>query len=167
MPTSRPTSATRTTCRYPARGPGDRRWRRLQWKRQCLSAPLRPFPIDVGDDKFLKMSVQSLSVLPLTNWLSVRFGFRFEQGFPLGGASLLPKVERYFAGGDTTIRGFQLDRARLEVIRYLQVPIDPLTGTGLYSVEYRPLGGNLRVESRHGAGTRLFVEIPLAEHAHG
>ena len=111
----------------------------------ALSAPLRPFPIDVGDDKFLKMSVQSLSVLPLARWLSLRLGFRFEQGFPLGGASLLPKVERYFAGGDTTIRGFQLDRARLEVIRYLQVPIDPVTGTGLYSVEYRPLGGNLRI----------------------
>jgi outer membrane translocation and assembly module TamA len=31
------------------------------------------------------------------------------------------------------------------VIRYLQVPIDPATGTGLYSVEYRPLGGNLRI----------------------
>jgi outer membrane protein insertion porin family len=111
----------------------------------ALSAPLRPLPIDVGDDSFLKVSAQSLSVLPLGRWLSVRLGVRFEQGFPLGGASLLPKVERYFAGGDTTIRGYQLDRARLEVIRYLQIPIDPVTGAGLYSVEYRPLGGNLRI----------------------
>lgn len=110
----------------------------------ALSAPLRPLPIDVGDDKFLKVSLQSLSVLPVGRWLSVRFGLRFEQGFPLGGASLLPKVERYFAGGDTTIRGFQLDRARLEVLRYLVFPTDP-NGGGLYEVEYRPLGGNLRI----------------------
>jgi outer membrane protein insertion porin family len=109
----------------------------------ALSAPLRPFPIDTGDDKFLKVSAQSLSVLPIGRWLSVRLGFRFEQGFPLGGASLLPKVERYFGGGDTTIRGFQLDRARLEVIRFVQIP-DPVTG-GLLGVEYRPLGGNLRI----------------------
>ena len=85
-----------------------------------LSAPLRPFPLDVGDDTFLKVSVRSLSVLPLGRFLLLRLGFRFEQGFPLGGASLLPKVERYFAGGDTTIRGYQLDRARVEVVRYLE-----------------------------------------------
>ena len=72
----------------------------------------------------------------------LRLGFRFEQGFPLGGASLLPKVERYFAGGDTTIRGYQLDRARIELVRYL----DPSFATGdVYRVDYRPLGGNLRI----------------------
>ena len=83
-----------------------------------LSVPLRPFPLDVGDDTFLKISVRSLSVIPIGRFLFLRHGFRFEQGFPLGGASLLPKVERYFAGGDTTIRGYQLDRARIEVVRY-------------------------------------------------
>ena len=31
-------------------------------------------------------------------WLLLRHGLRFDQGFPLGGESLLPKVERYFAG---------------------------------------------------------------------
>jgi outer membrane protein assembly factor BamA len=74
----------------------------------------------------------------------VRLGFRFEQGFPLGGASLLPKVERYFAGGDTTIRGFQLDRARLEVIRTCK---SDRSGHGhrLVLRRYRPLGGNLRI----------------------
>ena len=108
----------------------------------ALSAPLRPFPLDVGDDTFLKVSVRSLSVIPLGRFLFLRHGFRFEQGFPLGGASLLPKVERYFAGGDTTIRGFQLDRARVEVVNYR----DPSLGTAMVDrVDYRPLGGNLRI----------------------
>ena len=58
------------------------------------------------------------------------------------GESLLPKVERYFAGGDTTIRGFQLDRARIEQLRYL----DPSFATGdVYRVDYRPLGGPMCV----------------------
>ena len=86
--------------------------------------------------------MRSLSVLPIGRFFFLRLGFRFEQGFPLGGASLLPKVERYFAGGDTTIRGYQLDRARIEVVRYL----DPSFATGdVYRVDYRPLGGNLRI----------------------
>jgi signal transduction histidine kinase len=40
---------------------------------------------------------------------------------------------------------------------------------GLLGIEERAslLGGSLRVESRPGAGTSLFVEIPLAEHANG
>ncbi len=107
-----------------------------------LSAPLRPFPLDVGDDTFLKVSVRELSVIPIGRFFFLRHGFRFEQGFPLGGASLLPKVERYFAGGDTTIRGFQLDRARVEILRYR----DPSLATGeVDHIEFRPLGGNLRI----------------------
>jgi outer membrane protein insertion porin family len=106
-----------------------------------LSAPLRPFPLDVGDDTFLKVSVRSLSVLPIGRFFLLRLGFRFEQGFPLGGAALLPKVERYFAGGDTTIRGYQLDRARVELVRYLE----PLGGGNVERIDFRPLGGNLRI----------------------
>ena len=81
--------------------------------------------------------------MPIGRFLFLRHGFRFEQGFPLGGASLLPKVERYFAGGDTTIRGYQLDRARVEIV---QLP-DPIAGAGNEStaIEYQPLGGNLRI----------------------
>ena len=40
----------------------------------------------------------------------------YDQGLPFGGP-VLPRVERFFAGGDTTIRGFELDRARSEVLR--------------------------------------------------
>jgi outer membrane protein assembly complex protein YaeT len=111
----------------------------------ALSFPLRPLPFAIGDDTFIKVGVHSLSVIPLGRYLFLRHGFRFDQGFPLNGASLLPKVERYFAGGDTTIRGFNLDRARIEVVQYPLVPINPTTMTGVYGVEYRPIGGNLRI----------------------
>jgi outer membrane protein insertion porin family len=104
----------------------------------ALSAPLRPLPFPTGDDSFLKAGVHALSVIPVGKLFFLRLGFRLDQGFPLGGASLLPKVERYFAGGDTTIRGYRLDRARTEVVQY---PLHP----PLYAVEYQPIGGNLRV----------------------
>jgi len=103
-----------------------------------LSVPLRPLPFAVGDDTFVKVGVHSMTVIPLTPWLSLRHGLRFDNGIPLGGASLLPKVERFFAGGDTTLRGFKLDRARVEEVRFQVYP-------GLDGVEYRPLGGNLRI----------------------
>jgi outer membrane protein insertion porin family len=103
-----------------------------------LSAPLGPLPFPIGDDTFIKIGVHSMAVVPITSWLSLRHGLRFDNGFPLGGAQLLPKVERFFAGGDTTLRGFKLDRARVDEVRF---PIYP----GIYGVEYRPIGGNLRI----------------------
>jgi outer membrane protein insertion porin family len=104
----------------------------------ALSVPLRPLPFPVGDDTFVKIGVHAMTVVPLTSWLALRHGLRFDNGFPLGGPVLLPKVERFFAGGDTTLRGFKLDRARIAEVRF---PIYP----GVDGVEYRPIGGNLRI----------------------
>jgi outer membrane protein insertion porin family len=95
------------------------------------------FSLDNGEDRFVKLVGRTLSVVALTDWLTLRHSIRYDQGLPFG-APLLPKVERFFAGGDTTIRGFELDRARIEVIRA------PLT-SGNDSIRYRPVGGNLRV----------------------
>jgi len=69
------------------------------------------------------------------SWLSLRHSLRYDQGFPLGGASLLPRVERFFAGGDTTVRGYDLDRLLTETI---YVP-------SAFAVQYQPVGGNLRI----------------------
>jgi outer membrane protein insertion porin family len=108
-----------------------------------LSEPLRPLPFPTGDDSFLKLGVHALSVIPLGRIFYLRVGFRFDDGIPLGGASLLPKVERYYAGGDTTIRGYNLDRARTEVVEF---PLNPVVGGAPFNgVEYRPIGGNLRI----------------------
>lgn len=105
-----------------------------------------------GADSFVKVSAREVAVMPLGSRLSVRQGIRYDQGFPLRGASVLPKPERYFAGGDTTIRGFELDRARSETIRF---PIAP----GVDSVLYRPLGGSLRV--LHNVDLQFPIAPPL------
>jgi outer membrane protein insertion porin family len=111
-----------------------------------LSEPVRVLPFPIGQDTFVKLGVHSLAVIPLGRYLFLRHGLRLDQGIPLGGASLLPKVERYFAGGDTTIRGFRLDSARVETVEFAIVPPSPgVPGSGLYGIEYRPIGGNLRV----------------------
>jgi outer membrane protein assembly factor BamA len=104
----------------------------------ALSVPLRALPFPIGDDTFIKVGVHSMTVVPLTSWLALRHGLRFDNGFPLGGPVLLPKVERFFAGGDTTLRGFKLDRARIDEVRFAIYP-------GVDGVEYRPIGGNLRI----------------------
>jgi outer membrane protein insertion porin family len=124
----------------------------LEWQR--LDSPLVPtrgfklqasvevaeptLTLNLGEDTFIKTGIRMLDVLPLSKRVSLRHSFRYDQGFPLRGASVLPKVERFFAGGDTTIRGFELDRART----------DRVSGDiGPYATrsQYRPLGGSLRL----------------------
>jgi outer membrane protein insertion porin family len=101
-----------------------------------LAAP--SLSLGVGEDSFIKTSARALHVVPLTRRLGIRHSLRYDQGFPLAGASLLPKVERFFAGGDTTLRGFDLDRARMEEVR-----VEVASGAG--SAQFRPVGGNLRI----------------------
>jgi outer membrane protein insertion porin family len=103
-----------------------------------VEVALPALSFDVGHDTFVKLYGRGMSVVPLLPWLSLRYSIRYDQGLPLGGPALLPKVERYFAGGDTSIRGYQLDYALTETIRV------PGVG-GLDYVQYRPLGGNLRI----------------------
>ncbi len=94
----------------------------------------------LGEDTFLKFQVQSLSVVPLSRRWSLHHTVRYAQGVPLDGSTLLPKVERFAAGGDVTLRGFQFERARTEVREY------PLAN-GVTLVQFFPLGGNLRILS--------------------
>jgi outer membrane protein insertion porin family len=104
--------------------------------------------LDHGQDRFVKVIGRSLSVVPLTRLLSLRHSLRYDQGLPFG-SPLLPKVERFFAGGDTTIRGFELDRARTEIIR-------SNLSAGNDAVRYRPVGGSLRVLSN------VDLQFPIA-----
>jgi outer membrane protein insertion porin family len=103
-----------------------------------LATPALSFGL--GGDTFIKLLGQVLVVVPLSPRLSLRLALRYDQGIPLDGATFIPKVERFFAGGDTTIRGYQLDRARTEVRVYGLTP-------DLNLVQFAPLGGNLRVLS--------------------
>ena len=109
---------------------------------------------DVGTDTFAKIYGRGFSVVPLLRWLSLRYTIRYDQGLPLGGPALLPKVERYFAGGDTTIRGYQLDHALTETVRVDGPP-------GLTYVQYRPVGGNLRILQN------IDLQFPIAPPLYG
>ena len=119
-----------------------------------VEVALPEFFFNVGQDTFVKFYGRGLSVVPLLPWLSLRYSIRYDQGVPLGGAALLPKVERYFAGGDTTIRGYQLDHALSETI---SAPAAP----GVSYVSYRPLGGNLRILQN------IDLQFPLSPPLYG
>jgi outer membrane protein insertion porin family len=103
-----------------------------------LEVALPALSFGEGHDTFAKIYARGLSVVPVLPWLSLRYSIRYDQGLPFGGSAVLPKVERYYAGGDTTIRGYQLDWAMTETVR------TPATD-GMTYVQYRPIGGNLRI----------------------
>ena len=93
-----------------------------------------------GTDDFFTLRGYGQAFAPLPFGMTFAFGVRYDHGFPLGGAVVLPKTERYFAGGDTTIRGIDEDRAFAERI---VSPYDPLTGSSY--VKVLPQGGNIRL----------------------
>ena len=86
----RPAVAARARGRLPARGLG------------CRIAE----PWLLGQDTFIKLSAAASKFFAIGQNLVLRGDLRYDQGIPLGGAVLLPEVERFFAGGD-------YDRARL------------------------------------------------------
>jgi len=93
-----------------------------------------------GDDRFIKLGFKGLYYLKLGDRFLLTNGLRYDHGIPLAGAVLLPEVERFFAGGDTTVRGFEEDRMHTEIIRE---PVPPLDGVTQFRV--LPAGGNIRL----------------------
>lgn len=91
-----------------------------------------------GDDRFIKLGFRGQHVLSLGPRVLVTNGARYDQGVPLDGA-LLPEVERFFAGGDNTVRGFEEDRLLGELV---VDDLPPLAGVSQFSI--RPAGGNVR-----------------------
>ena len=81
----------------------------------------------------------------------IRGDLRLDEGFPLGGAVLLPEVERYFAGGDGTVRGYDDDKLATEII---QVGVPPLST--LSQIRVSPAGGNIRVIGSLDAQVRIY-----------
>jgi len=92
-----------------------------------------------GDDRFVKLGFKGLHYWKLGDRFLITNGLRWDQGIPLGGSVLLPEVERFFAGGDTTVRGFEEDRMHTEVI---EESLPPLGGITQFRVI--PAGGNIR-----------------------
>lgn len=73
---------------------------------------------------------------------NLKMNLRVNYGIPLFRTSL-PVVERYFAGGDSSTRGYDADALRAEEVR---APVGALGGDAGYRVV--PLGGSVRILSQ-------------------
>jgi len=93
-----------------------------------------------GQDTFIKLSGSVSKFQSIGDSWLLRGDLRFDWGIPLGGAVLLPEVERFFAGGDSTVRGYSDDRLATELI---QVGVPPI-GANLTQIRIIPAGGNIR-----------------------
>src|SRR5678815_6148868 len=89
--------------------------------------------------------------------LVLRGDLRFDQGIPRGSAVLLPEVERFFAGGDSTVRGYDDERLATEII---QVGVPPINN--IQQIRILPAGGNIRVMSSLDAQLRIYRLFALS-----
>jgi outer membrane protein insertion porin family len=96
-------------------------------------------PYLLGQDTFIKASLMGQRFWPVGDRIVFRTDLRVDEGFPLGDSVLLPEVERFFAGGDNTVRGFDEDRLATEIIQTGVPPLD-----GLEQIRILPAGGNIR-----------------------
>jgi outer membrane protein insertion porin family len=112
-----------------------------------------------GQDTFVKLSAAASKFVPIGKNLTIRGDARYDQGIPLRGAALLPDVERFFAGGDTTVRGYEDDRLATEIE---EVGVPPVAG--LSQIRVIPAGGNIRVLASLDAQLTLYkiFGVPLA-----
>jgi outer membrane protein assembly factor BamA len=144
--------------------------------RQHLLSPLAPeggfrFEAQVafasqylgGQDTFLKLSTAGSKYWSTrTGALVLRADLRYDQGIPLGGAVLLPEVERFFAGGDATVRGYDDERLAVELVK---VGVPPLEN--VQQIRILPAGGNIRVMSSLDAQIRIYKILATAVFADG
>ena|GEM_PF-7133367 len=93
-----------------------------------------------GTANFVKFNVNGQGFIPLPWGIVIALGVRYDHGFPLGRAVILPEVERFFAGGDTTIRGFEEDTA---FANRVVTSMAPFGDVSLYQLV--PMGGNIRI----------------------
>jgi outer membrane protein insertion porin family len=93
----------------------------------------------LGTARFVKLGGSGQHFLALGRRFRLSNGVRYDHAVPLGGDVALPKVERFFAGGDTTVRGFEQDRLATEII---QDEVGPLGGVNRFRVV--PAGGSIR-----------------------
>lgn len=112
-----------------------------------------------GQDTFLKLSTAGSKYWPIGPNLVLRADLRYDQGVPLGGAVLLPEVERFFAGGDATVRGYDDERLATEI---LQVGVPPFSDANLKQIRILPSGGNIRVMSSLDAQLRIYKLLATA-----
>ncbi len=96
-------------------------------------------PALAGQDVFVKLSASGKRFQPIGRRLTLSSELRVDQGIPLAGAVLLPEVERFFGGGDNTVRGYEDDRLATEIV---ESGVPPFTGVTQFVAV--PRGGNIR-----------------------
>jgi outer membrane protein insertion porin family len=104
-----------------------------------------------GSNNFIKVSGAGSKWWSLGSNLILRADLRYDQGFPLGDEVLLPEVERYFAGGDSTVRGYEDDQLATEIIEVGVPPFD-----NVRQIRVLPAGGNIRVMGSLDAQLRIW-----------
>jgi len=105
----------------------------------------------LGQDTFAKFSASLSKFQPLGKFIVLRADARCDYGLPLGGAVLLPEVERFFAGGDNTVRGYSDDRMETELIRVAVPPLDNVT-----QIRVIPANRNIRLLGSLDAQARIW-----------
>src|SRR5207302_2850587 len=115
----------------------------------------------VTDNPFVVFSGQAMGILPFKvkgAEFTLLGNLRYDHGIPTGEPAL-PLVERFFAGGDTTTRGYDTDTLKNEVVRTNVSPLG--VGAGFRIV---PEGGNIRmlntIELQFPIA-RSFLGLPL------
>jgi outer membrane protein insertion porin family len=109
----------------------------------------------LGNARFLKLGASGQHFVPITDRLKLSNEIRYDHGIPLHGDVALPELERFFAGGDTTVRGFEQDRLATEVV---EGEVAPAAGVQQFSVI--PAGGNIRLI--HNLDLQMTVWDPIA-----
>ncbi|MBI4511118.1 MAG: BamA/TamA family outer membrane protein [Deltaproteobacteria bacterium] len=111
-----------------------------------------------GTDDFVKVSSSFQWLKRLDRRLLLTHGIRYDHGIPLGGAQVLPDVERFFGGGDTTVRGIKKYHLLTEVIR------DPILPgqEGIAPFKVVPAGGNIRFLNNIDLQLRILDTFPIA-----
>ncbi|MCD6499882.1 MAG: BamA/TamA family outer membrane protein [Deltaproteobacteria bacterium] len=105
------------------------------WSSRYLLADLLPAA------RFIHLRLAAQAFIPLPFGLVIAQGVRYDHGFPLGQTVMLPDTERFYAGGDTTVRGYERDQLFTAVET---LPLVPGTkGPLVYRVV--PQGGNIRM----------------------
>jgi outer membrane protein assembly factor BamA len=111
-------------------------------------------PYLAGDHNYLVLSGQALWLRPFhvrKAELTLIANLRYDEGIPFG-ETALPVVERFFAGGDTTTRGYDTDQLKSEIIRSDVAPLDGSRGFRVVAQ-----GGNVRVLST------VEIQFPIAK----
>ncbi len=108
-------------------------------------------PIWLGQDRFLKTSASISKFQTFLKYITVRADARYDHGIPLGGAVLLPEVERFFAGGDNTVRGYADDRMETEIVQVAVPPLDNVT-----QIRVIPAARNIRALGSLDAQARIW-----------